>query len=502
MQVIETQNEGLKRQFKVTVAAADINKRLDSRLTELSRNLRLPGFRPGKVPASLMRQRYGNAVYKEVLEDMARDSTDELLRERNLRPSAQPLVSASTIEQNGDFVYDLSVEILPEIKMIDLAKLELTRETAEVSDADIDSGIADFAARFPKFTDAEDGHKAALGDRVIIDFIGKKDGTPFDGGAADDFALQLGAGQFIPGFEDGLVGAKKSDKRELKLKFPDDYQAKHLAGQDTEFSVTIKKIEVKTNEAPEELATRMGLESVEKLREQFKELLQREFDAQSRTKLKINLLDQLNEQRDFALPVSMIGHEFNTIWMQLFEGAPPSPPPPLPSLSDEEGEKPEDHEYMSVAQQREYRRIAERRVRVGLILAEIARLNNITVSDGEMRHAMRDAANNYPGQEKRVLDYFYKNQAAQERLRGPILEEKIVDFIVQLAKIKAVTVTREELFKVVDEVTPLTAQASETAKKSTAKTTKKAAKSEGESAKPEGDAEQPAKKPRKKPASE
>ena len=486
MQVIETQNEGLKRQFKVTVAAGDISKKLDMRLTELSRSLRLPGFRPGKVPTSLMRQRYGNAVYKEVLEDMARDSSDELLRERNLRPSRQPQVSAKTIEQNGDFVYDLVVDVLPEITVMDLSKLELVRESAIIGESDIDESIQEFMTRFPFFTEAEDGHKAELGDRVIIDFIGKLDGTPFEGGTSNHFTLELGSEQFIPGFEDGLVGAKKDEVRTLQIKFPDEYQAANLAGKETEFTVTVKSVEVKSKQNSEEVATRLGFDSLESLRDYFKDNMKQEFDTQTRTRLKIKLLDQLNEKHEFTLPMSMVEEEFNTIWAQLFDGN-NDQPPPLPAMSDDEkkpdGTDYQDHPLMKLAQQREYRKIAERRVRVGLVLSEIARLNNIKVTDTEMRHAMRDTANNYRGQEKRVLDYFQKTPAAQERLRGPILEEKIVNFIFQLAKITDATVTRAELFKVDDEISALTDDGSESAEKSektAAKKPRKKAASESE----------------------
>ena len=511
MQVIETQNEGLKRQYKVTVAASDISKRLDSRLTELSRSLRLPGFRPGKVPASLMRQRYGNAVYKEVLEDMARDSSDELLRERNLRPSRQPQVSATTIEKNGDFVYDLTVDILPEISVMDLAKIDLIRETSEIGEADIDHAIDEFLKNFPNYKEADAGHKAALGDRVIIDFIGKLGGVPFEGGTATDFTLELGSGQFVPGFEEGLVGAKVKDVRNLKIKFPGDYTAENLAGQDTEFEATVKQIDVKSKESPTDAAERLRFESVEKMRDYFKDRLKQDYDAQSRTKLKIKLLDQLNSAHNFDLPLAMVEEEFKTIWSQLFEGNPNEPAPPLPAMSDDAANPASDHPLMTIAQQRDYRRIAERRVRVGLVLSEIARMNNITVSDTEMRHAMRDTASNYRGQEKRVLDYFQKNPAAQERLRGPILEEKIVSFILQLAKMKDVTVPRSELFKVEDEIADLAKEGgdkdgnSETPKKSAAKSSKKSAKSEDSAESDEGNTDGEsgnAKKPRKKPASE
>ncbi|MDI9348897.1 MAG: trigger factor [Candidatus Symbiobacter sp.] len=486
MQVIETQNEGLKRQYKVTLAAGDISNRLDSRLTELSRSLRLPGFRPGKVPTSLMRQRYGNAVYKEVLEDMARDSSDELLRERHLRPSRQPQVSASTIEKNGDFVYELAVEILPEIKVMDLSTLDLTREIAEISESDIDHAFEEFSTRFPKYDPAESDHVAAMGDRVIIDFTGKLNGTAFEGGTATDFSLDLGSGQFVPGFEEGLVGSKIGDQRTLEIKFPDDYKAAHLAGQTTEFDVTVKQINVKAKESPAEMVARVGFETVDSLRDFFKDQLTKEFEQQSRTKLKIKLLDQLNVQHDFPLPMSMVEDEFKTIWAQLFENEGNVPPPPLPPKQDDTSDdaaKAEDHPMMSLAQQREYRQIAERRVRVGLVLSEIARLNQITVSDGEMRHAMRDTAQNYRGQEKRILDFLQKNPAAQERLRGPILEEKIVNFIFQLTKVKETKVSRDELFAVEEEVSALTDKNEEAAKDK-----KASAKSAKKSAKPKGDA--------------
>ena len=511
MQVIETQNEGLKRQYKVTVAASDISKRLDLRLTELSRSLRLPGFRPGKVPASLMRQRYGNAVYKEVLEDMARDSSDELLRERNLRPSRQPQVSASTIEKNGDFVYDLAVDILPEITVMDLAKIELVRETSEIGDDDIDQEIAEFLDRFPNYQEAEADHKAVIGDSVVIDFIGKLNGTAFEGGTATDFSLKLGGGQFVPGFEEGLVGAKVKDVRNLKIKFPSDYTEENLAGQETEFEVTVKQINAKVKETPAEAADRMMLESVEKMREYFKDSLKRQFDDQSRTKLKIKLLDQINSAHDFDLPLAMVEEEFQTIWAQLFEGEASMSPPPLPAMNDDAANPATDHPLMTIAQQRDYRRIAERRVRVGLVLSEIARMNNINVSDTEMRHAIRDTASNYRGQEKRILEYFQKNPTAQDRLRGPILEEKIVSFILQLAKLKDVTVPRSELFKVEDEIADLAKEGadkdgkSESAKKSAAKSSKKSAKSDevAESDdKNDSEESRDAKKPRKKPASE
>ncbi len=434
MQVTETLSDGLRRGFAVVVPAADIESRRSKRLTELSRDLRLPGFRPGKVPPNLVRKRFGAAVTAEVLEQSVNDATRQVLADRGLRSAGQPKVEVTTLDEARDLEFKVELELLPDITLPDLSTLELTRLKAEPSAETVDKALGEIAKRQRTLEDVADERPAERGDVLVIDYAGQVGGEAFPGGTGQDMAVEVGGTGFIPGFSEQLEGMRPGEHRTLQATFPEPYSVPTLAGKEASFEVTAKALKRAVLPAiDDELAKKLGFEGLDEVRGLITRQTQREYDQLSRLRIKRQLLDALAERASFPVPQGMVDAEFEQIWQRLEadrkEGR----------LDEEDRDK--DEETL----RGEYRAIAERRVRLGLLLAEIGRANGITVAPDEMTRAMRAEAGRYPGQEQQVLDFFRKNPQAAEALRGPIFEEKVVDYVLELAQVTDRTTTPEEL---------------------------------------------------------
>jgi trigger factor len=459
MQITETSAEGLKHEFSVTVEAGDIEKQVTARLEELSRTVRLPGFRPGKVPLKLLRQRYGRSVMGEVLERAVSDSSATAMRDRNLRPALQPKVEIVNFNEGANLEYKMAVEVLPEIQPMNFAELELERLKPEVPDADVDKALERLAHGQRKQEKVD--RPATKGDVVVLDFVGTSDGVAISGASATDYTLELGSGSFIPGFEDGLIGAAAADEqRTLELTFPADYANADLAGKPVSFAVTVKEVRALAELAIDAaLATAVGFDSLDELRKTIREQIERDYGRLARQKLKRDLLDRLAERHHFPVPEGMVEIEFASIWKQVeeerknqaqpvpqAEGEPAAAPAEGEAWPKGEGDAPaapaaEDDEKMKA----EYRAIAERRVRLGLLLSEVGRANTITVSQEELNRALMEQARRFPGQERQVVEYYRNNPSLLDGLRAPIYEDKVVDFITERAQVKERMVPPQEL---------------------------------------------------------
>lgn len=442
MQVTETLSEGLKRAYTVVVPAADIESRRMARLADLGKTLRLPGFRPGKVPLPVVKQRYGNAVSAEVLEESVNEATRQVLSERGLRPAQQPKVDIGAADPASlgttDLEFKVELELLPDIALPDFSGISLTRRKAEVAAEAVDKALTEIAARNRDLQDipAEElgDRGAATGEVLTVDYLGKVDGTAFPGGTGSDTDVEIGGSGFIPGFSEQMEGMKPGEERVINVTFPEEYGAKELAGKAATFDITAKLLRRPVVPAIDDaLATKLGFETLEELRGVITQQMQREFDGMSRLRIKRQLLDALSDLASFATPESMVEQEFAQIWQRLEADRSAG------KLDEDDRDKDDD------TLKAEYRAIAERRVRLGLLLAEIGRTNNITVSADELGRAMRTEASRYPGQEAQMMELFRKYPAAADSLRGPIFEDKVVDFILELAKIEEETVTPEQL---------------------------------------------------------
>ncbi|GAN67703.1 trigger factor [Acetobacter orleanensis] len=436
MQVTDTLTEGLKRGFTITIPAAELAEKRDARLKEVAANLTLPGFRPGKVPVSVARQRHGDAVRAEVLEQAVSDALRAVLEERGLRPAGQPQVElVSGQDDDGkDLEFKVETEILPEITVPDLSDLSLTRLKAVASDEAVDKILADVAKRQRTFETVEDVRPAVMGDVVSVDFVGKRDGVPFDGGTAQDVNVEIGGEGFIPGFAEQIEGMKPGEEKIITVTFPENYGAEELAGKEATFDITVKELK-KPVDAPidDELAKLLGFETLDQLRDLVRKQIEGEYDQLSRLRIKRELLDALATKTDFQAPQGMVDAEFEQIWQRVEADRKAG------QLDDEDKDKDED------TLRADYRKIAERRVKLGLLLAEIGRKNAITVTQDELGRAMRAEAMRYQGQEKEVFTFFQNNPQAVESLRGPIFENKVVDYLIELAKVEDKEVTPEEL---------------------------------------------------------
>jgi trigger factor len=431
----------LKRGFTVVVPGPDIEGKRTARLSEISRTLRLPGFRPGKVPLPIVRQRYGTAVMAEVLEESVNDATRQMLADRGLRSAVQPkveLVSGADPaagKEAADLEFKVEVELLPEITLPDLSDLALVRLKSEPTAEVIDAALAEVAKRQSVLTDVTDDRGAEPGETLTVDYLGKIDGVAFPGGTGTDMSVEVGGTGFIPGFSEQMAGMKVGESRTIDVTFPEEYGAKELAGKAATFELTAKAL--RRSEVPaidDAMATKMGFEDgLEKMREAVAATIQREYDQVSRLRLKRDLLDQLAGKADFAVPESLVEPEFKQIWDRIEADR-------AAGKTDEDDAGKDDDTLRA-----DYRAIAERRVRLGLLLAEIGRANGIQVGQDELMRAMRAEASRYQGQERQVMEFFQKNPQAVESLRGPIFEEKVVDYIVELAKVEDKAVTVEEL---------------------------------------------------------
>jgi len=443
MQVTETLSDGLKRAFTVLVPAADIETRRTRRLQDLGKTLRLPGFRPGKVPLGVVRQRYGSAVDAEVLEQSVDEATRQMLTDRGLRPAMQPKVDVVSGAAPGaapggalgaaDLEFKVEFELLPDIALPDLKAVQLTRQKAEVNPEAVDRALAEVARRNRKLEPVED-RAAEAGDVLTVDYEGKVDGVPFEGGTATDANVEVSGGGFIPGFTEQLAGMRPGESRTIHVTFPAEYGSAELAGKAATFDIAAKKLQHPIEPALDDgLAEELGFETIGRVRDLLTQRMQRELDQLSRLRVKRALLDALAGQSDFAVPQGMVDAEFAMIWQRVEAD--------MKAGKLEADDAGKDEETLKS----EYRDIAERRVRLGLLLAEIGRVNNIQVQPDEMNRAMRTEAMRYPGQEQQVMEFFRKNPQSAEMLRGPIFEDKVVDFILELAAVTEEQVSPETL---------------------------------------------------------
>jgi trigger factor len=437
MQITETSTEGLKREFKIVVAAGDIEQRLQDRLVEIGKTVKLPGFRPGKVPTAVLKQRYGQSVMGEVLEETVNQTSGEALRERNLRPALQPKITIESFEPGQDLTYGMALEILPDVTAPDITQVELERLVPEISDGELDEALAKLADRYRKSETVTDGSPAANGDAVVMDFVGSIDGTEFPGGKGESHELELGSGRFIPGFEEQLVGAKAGDHVTVTVDFPADYAAAHLAGKTAVFQCDVKEVKRKLPPVIDDsLAEEVGMENLEALRTALREQMVADYSRVARQKMKRDLLDKLSVEHVFEVPPGMVEIEFESIWGQ-FE-AERKRAQDAGVYEPEEGKTDDDYKT-------EYRDISVRRVRLGLLLAEIGKSNNIQVAQDEVNRAILAQARQYPGQEKAVIDYYKAHPEAVNALHAPLYEDKVVDFIFGMAKVTDKPVPAKEL---------------------------------------------------------
>lgn len=439
MDITETKSEGLSRSFNVVVPAADLAEKLTAKIEEIRPQMQLKGFRPGKVPAAHVRRMYGKSLLADIIEDVVKTSSQQALDDRELRPAQQPDIKVEgegekVLNGEADLVYTMDVEIMPEFDPADVTELELERPVAEVSDEDVMSSLEELAGQNKKYESRRKGSKAKDGDAVDIDFVGKVDGEAFDGGTAEGQVIVLGEGRFIPGFEEQLVGVKAGEETELNVTFPEDYPSEDLKGKAAVFEVKVNDVrEPKTPDVDEEFAKNFGLEGLDALKDVMREQLDGQFKMLSRNKVKRQLLDKLDELHSFDLPPNMVEAEFSQIWSQ-FERERDAD-----RLDEEDKNKSEDDLKV------EYRSIAERRVRLGLVLAEIGTRAKIEVNEEEVARALNREASQYPGQEAQIIQFYQKTPGAMAQLRAPIYEDKVVDFILEQATVSDKTVSREDL---------------------------------------------------------
>jgi trigger factor len=436
MQVTETLSEGLKREFQMVITAGEIDSAVEERLVEMAPQVNLHGFRPGKTPVKILRQRFGKAVLGEAIDKIVREGLASAFDDRSLTPAFEPELDFGEYKDGEDLSFTVKSEILPEIKTMDFASLELVQLEVPAKDEDVQSELERFAEAMRETTDLEEARPAQNGDVVVIDFVGKVDGEEFAGGSAEGYHLELGAGAFIPGFEDQLVGVSAGEEKDVNVKFPDDYGAENLAGKDAVFAVKLTGLKVKTDaKIDDELAKKVGMDDLKALKAQIAERITGSYNQAARARIKQELFDKLDEGHEFEAPPTLVEREFDQIWgevKQQLEG----------DRAEEIREGKTDEELEA-----EYRKIAMRRVRLGLLLAEIGKQNSIAITEQDIGQAIRAQAANFPGQEQLVYEYYQKNPQALGQVQAPILEDKVVDFILELAKVEKRSATPEELME-------------------------------------------------------
>jgi trigger factor len=444
MQVTETLVEGLKHEFQISVPASDLDAKADARLVDLKDKVRLNGFRPGKVPVSHLKKVYGRSVMAETIDQTIRDTNSQIFTERGFRLATEPKITMPTEQKaveeilagKSDLTYTVSIEVVPAIQLADFKSFTVEKPVADVTDADVDEAIKRIADQNRTFAAKGEGAKAETGDRVTISFKGTINGEPFDGGTGENIQVAIGSNTFIPGFEEQLLGIAAGETRTLKVSFPMNYASDKLAGQPAEFETTATLIEApQATEINDEFAKTLGLESLDKLKEAARERLAAEFAGATRQRVKRMLLDRLDETHRFEAPPSLVEEEFNLMWNS------------IKAEMESSGKTFADEDTTEEAAREEYRKIADRRVRLGLVLSEIGEKNKITVTDDEVSRAVIERARQMPGREKEVWDYYRNNANALAQLRAPIYEDKVVDFILELANVTEKKVTREDLYK-------------------------------------------------------
>ena len=438
MQISETLSQDLHKQFTVTVPAADLESRVNARLEEMKPKVNLKGFRPGKAPVSFLKKQYGKSIMGEVVEAAVTEGSQKVIVDNKLKPALQPRVEPvgsveDAVDGKADLTFKVIVDLMPDFETTDVSKLTVERLTADIADADVDEALDKIARNVRNYT-VKDG-AAAKDDVAVIDYEGSIDGVPFDGGKGEDFSLTLGSGTFIPGFEDGLIGAKAGDKRDVKVTFPTEYHAAEMAGKDAVFAVTVKEVKSpEDTKIDDELAKKLGLDDLPTLKERVKEQLESDYKAASRLHLKRRVLDALDNVHTFPLPPAMVEHEFANIWAQVEEEL------------KREGKTAADEGKTEDELKAEYRKIAERRVRLGLVLGKLGEQNGITVAGDEVQRAIMARARQFPGQEQQVFQFYAQNQQAQAEIRAPLFEDKVVDFIAELATVNDRKVDKDTLF--------------------------------------------------------
>lgn len=442
MQIKEKTSQGLKREYNVVIAAAIIEERMTTRLTEVGQQVSLPGFRPGKAPMNLLRKRFGQSVMGEVLDKTINDTAQSVIAEKALKPALQPKIELVNFAEGKDLEFDVKVEVLPDITAPDFKSIELEKWTAIVSEPDFEKALKELIDNNRDTKVIAENRKAKKGDILVIDYVGKMNDEIFEGGTGFDAYVELGAGRFIPGFEDQLIGVIAGDTAVLNVTFPTDYGAEKLAGKPAVFNVTIKELrEFVTPALDDEFAKRMGEASIDALKSKTREIMQKSYDRLSRLRLKRNLLDKLASIQSFEVPEGMVDAEFKAIWNQIEQAKAAG------QLDPEDSKKSDDD------LRKEYRAIAERRVRLGLLLSDVGQKNNISVTPDELGQAVAAQASRYPGQEQALVNYYKNTPEALESLRAPVFEDKVVDFVLELAKITSKTVSIEDLQK--DPETPV-----------------------------------------------
>ncbi|SDF69485.1 trigger factor [Limimonas halophila] len=436
MQVTETHADGLKRQYKVVVDKNDIDQRIQDRLNELGQEAQIPGFRKGKAPISLLRQRFGRAVQGEVLEKAVNETSQQALQEQGVQPAGQPQIEVQSFEEGQDLEYTMDMELLPEIEPMDFTQLELERLKVSIPDSEVDQALERLAEQYKGNNPISEDRPAQNGDVVVIDFRGQVDGEEHPALSGEDQYVELGAGQMIGTFEEQLVGASQGEEREVRITFPEDIGNEQFAGKEAVFTVTVKEIrEPEPAEVNEELAQKLGSESLDALRQSVREQLQQEYDQLARQRTKRELLDKLAENHTFDVPPSMVEQEFDQIWKQIEQDREQG------KLDAEDAEKSEDE------LKADYRQIAERRVRLGLLLSEVGRENNVEVSQDELNKAVLEEVQRHRGHEREVFEYYQNNPDAVQQLRAPLYEEKTIDFILERANVSEREVTPDQLHK-------------------------------------------------------
>ncbi len=446
MQITETVNEPLRREFRITVGHQDLDEKLNSRLEGMKGQVQLKGFRPGKVPVAHLRKTFGKSMMGEIVQEAVAEYSQKAVEERSLRPAMSPsiqLVSTfdKVVDGSEDLIFTMGVDLMPDFKLAELSTISLNRPMTEVSDEDVMNSLKRLAAQQKTFEPKGDDAPAQEGDQLLIDFVGKIDDVPFEGGTAENAELVIGSGSFIPGFEDQLKGTKAGDAKVVSVAFPADYPAANLAGKFAAFDVTVKEVRRGIEaEVDESLATKLGLDDLDKLKDAARAQLAAEFVRASRAHLKRALLDALDAAHSFELPPGMVEAEFKQIWAQVEQDIKSG------NLDEEDKSKSEDE------LKAEFRKIAERRVRLGLVLSEFGRVNNVQVTQEELNRAVVAQARQYPGQEQQIFEIYRNNSDAVAQLRAPIFEDKVVDFLCGQVKISDRPVSREDLFKDPDDL--------------------------------------------------
>ena len=457
MKIKELKSDGLSHELEITIPANDIDARMDTKLQEVGKTVRIPGFRPGKVPLKMLKDRYGKAILGEVLEALVNETSGKAMQDKDLKPAMQPKIEVTSKDfgEGNDLTYTLAVDVLPSFDLADFKKAKLTKPVAKATDQEIDDALERIAANNTATKKIETDRKTKDGDTVLIDFHGRTadDNKEHEGMHAHGHKLKIGSGQFIPGFEEQLIGQKAGEKVEVKVSFPENYQATELAGREAIFDVDIQEIHEDTEaKVDDDFAKQLGLDDVAALKKAVAEQLEKEYETQSRLAVKKDLLDFLDDAHDFEIPKGMLDMEYDNVIQQI----------------EHERKTQGNDEEISDAEKKEFKEISERRVRLGLILAEVGNSNNITVADPELQQAVIREAQKFPGQEKEVFDYYSKNPQALESLRAPLFEDKVVDYILELADVTEKEISADELANILEEEEEKPKKKA-SAKKSTAK---------------------------------